>query len=221
MANPAELRANHQEQAEQEAVATQEKARNVARLMIADMASGADFTYEDFLFAATAGKPSEYPWEERILKRASGLSPGAIVGITDHEKLPMLGQLATDPFAMTVELDPDNPERRILTASLNFAFTVTTPQSRYWGAAVEHKVTDNPQSVPILTSRNEHPARSGYAFGHFPHSKPEHPHVDLLVGARAIIDHANHPFDNPGRRQRIDMLFDHLAVLATKSEVEA
>jgi hypothetical protein len=225
MASPAELRQQFSEETAAAAQVRQDRALSVSRLMIADMADGAEFTHEDFLFAATAGNPANYPWHAKILERASKLKAGDIVGIAQGDALLVLGQLAEDPLGFEVRLHPDEPHNRTLTAFLKYQFTTSTHVNRETGRGPAI-VSSEPTRVPILENNGEWRSSHDFAFGNHPYHTEERPHIDLLIGASAIIDkrvitnQKGEVINDPDRRARVDLLFTHLAQLAMPAAAE-
>lgn len=192
-----------------------ERARTVARAMIADMATGeATYDHEVFLFAATAGQPEKYQPEAKLLKQASGIRPGDIVGIRRGDKMPWLGQVSNEPFIMEVDVDKEDPTDRQLIASINFGVAYNDQSdSLYLGA---DNIELGKIEVPILVSHREPSPTLRDAFStNYSGSTAA---SGLVIGSGNVFRHMlaveageENAIDKELRYEKFQMLLGHLA----------
>lgn len=78
------------------------EARVVAQKMASLMAHGERFSVKDFIFVASMGEPEKYKYEQETLETIDGLWPGEIVGVTEAERLWVVGVTSDEPLDMRV-----------------------------------------------------------------------------------------------------------------------
>ena len=184
-----------------------EIAINLARRMVIDMASGAQYDVDDFLFAASLGRSHEYPKEHDTLHTLSELRPGRLVGVIRDKKLQNVGITDKIPFSMRVYLGPTSyPDgqqyNRETTATLNLAVAVRRAREDSRVPAIDVEFNDQPVSVPVLESWTE---------PQWP-SAPFHEPNTLLVGSEELLGHIARG-DELGTKQ-MSILLTHLAKIA-------
>jgi hypothetical protein len=109
----------------------------LAREMVARMAEDAEYSIEDFIFAASSGNPEDAHDQYETLKTIEGLTPGTVVGLTHRSRLFVVGVSDEHPLDLSVRhssLESSDIQRnRELKANIRLFIgaTATDPHALY------------------------------------------------------------------------------------------